>query len=290
MARKGANNVVNPGDRDLGTDEQRLRDTPAPEFFKERFEKVDENGLIHEEAIHEEATKAIQRASGKPMPRSQPNPDAPSRQRAALNQGTRDRIARAVGKETAARFAERLMGAAEAYAHDRFGDASSVCSRLAKQAPNISEVHELWGLSLYRQGRWREALRELELYETLEQTVDQSPVIMDCLRALRRYPELEDRWGELRSTSPSPELIAEGRIVMAGSFADRGRFPDAIAAMEVAAKSVKKPQVHHLRMWYVLGDLYERAGDPSRAKTTFRRLADVEPTFADVVDRIKALS
>ena len=284
LTRKGANAVVNYGDRDLGTDEQRLRETPPPEFFEERFEQV------ADDSIRDEAGKAVRRATGKPTPRSQPDPNVPTRQRASLDQGTRDRIVRAVGKDIAGRFAERLVGAAEAYAHDRFGDAMSVCSRLAKQAPSLAEVRELWGLSLYRMGRWKEALRELELYESLEQTVDQSPVIMDCLRALRRYDELEDRWGELRSTSPSPELIAEGRIVMAGSFADRGRFPDAIRAMEVAAKAVKKPQMHHLRMWYVLADLYERAGDPSRAKTTFRRLADVEPAFADVNDRIKALS
>ena len=30
-------------------------------------------------------------------------------------------------------------------------------------------------------------------------------------------------------------------------------------------RSVKRPDVHHLRQAYVLGDLYERAGDASRA-------------------------
>ena len=53
-------------------------------------------------------------------------------------------------------------------------------------------------------------------------STEQHPVLADCYRALRRYDEVEPLWQELREVSPSAELVAEGRIVYAGSLADRG--------------------------------------------------------------------
>ena len=37
------------------------------------------------------------------------------------------------------------------------------------------------------------------------------------------WSAVEELWDELRQASPSAELVMEGRIVMAGSLADRGR-------------------------------------------------------------------
>jgi hypothetical protein len=44
-----------------------------------------------------------------------------------------------------------------------------------------------------------------------------------------------------------------------------------------------------MRQWYVLADLYDRAGDTVAAARWFRTLADVDPTYVDVVDRLRAL-
>ena len=48
-------------------------------------------------------------------------------------------------------------------------------------------------------------------------------------------------------------------------------------------------QDHHLRAWYVLGDLYDRAGDPTSAATYFRRILRRDPHFADVPERFADL-
>ena len=40
---------------------------------------------------------------------------------------------------------------------------------------------------------------------------------------------------------------------------------------------------------YALADLYERAGDLSRARSLFRDVATIDPDFVDVVDRVRAL-
>ena len=55
--------------------------------------------------------------------------------------------------------------------------------------------------------------------------------------------------------------MAEGRIVYAGALADQGRMPDALAALRKRAAPVKNPSDHHLRLWYALADLEERAGN-----------------------------
>jgi hypothetical protein len=46
---------------------------------------------------------------------------------------------------------------------------------------------------------------------------------------------------------------------------------------------------HHLRQWYVLADLYDRAGDTMSASRWFREIAARDADFADVRDRLRAL-
>ncbi len=76
---------------------------------------------------------------------------------------------------------------------------------------------------------------------------------------------------------------------MAGSLADRGEVAEAIKLIERAPLRTKRPKPHHLRLWYVLGDLYERAGDTPRARDRFAAIAAADPTFADVTLRLGAL-
>ena len=47
--------------------------------------------------------------------------------------------------------------------------------------------------------------------------------------------------------------------------------------MESAGKAPKRVRDHHLRQWYVLADLYDRAGDPMAASRWFREIAAREP-------------
>jgi len=48
-------------------------------------------------------------------------------------------------------------------------------------------------------------------------------------------------------------------------------------------------KIHHLRQWYALADLYDRAGDPPRARRLFERVRTESPGFADVNDRLANL-
>ena len=85
------------------------------------------------------------------------------------------------------------------------------------------------------------------------------------------------------------EAVYAVREEMAGSLADRGELPKAIALLAKGVKVPSRPQDHHLRRMYALADLYERAGDLSRARSLFRDVATIDPDFVDVVDRVRAL-
>jgi tetratricopeptide (TPR) repeat protein len=154
--------------------------------------------------------------------------------------------------------------------------------------PTAPAVRELYGLTLYRLGRWRLALEEFEQYRLMSGSYDQYPAMMDCQRALHVHRAVDELWEDLRQASPSAEVVAEGRIVMAGSLADRGDLPGAIRLLERDV-AIKKPRLHHLREWYALADLYERAGDVPRARDLFARVESVDPEAFDTRDRLRAL-
>jgi tetratricopeptide (TPR) repeat protein len=187
------------------------------------------------------------------------------------------------------RLAASLKDAARAFERERYQDARKLLRRLAERAPGVAAVRELYGLTLYRMGSYRLAAKELEAFQTLTQTTEQHPVLADSYRALRRHRRVEELWEELRAASPSGELVAEGRIVMAGSLADRGDVQGAIDLLEQAKGDPKRPKVHHLRLWYALADLYERAGEVPRARQIFERIARHDRDFADVGSRLRAL-
>ena len=56
-----------------------------------------------------------------------------------------------------------------------------------------------------------------------------------------------------------------------------------------AANGVNASSEHHLRLWYALADLYERAGDLPRARELFDRVREHDAAFADVAERLAAL-
>ena len=99
---------------------------------------------------------------------------------------------------------------------------------------------------------------------------------MDAARALGRRRRVGSSIEELRQESPDPDTLAEGRIVLAGSLADRGKLAEAIALLESngAAKPRRNPGERHLRQWYMLGDLYDRSGDVPRAPVVLRLVAE----------------
>ena len=179
--------------------------------------------------------------------------------------------------------------AAEAYQEGRERDALRILRPLRDAYPDASAVRELLGLAHYRIGNYIAASKELEAFVELSGSVEQHPVLMDCARAQQRHARVEELWRELADTSPSGAIVTEGRIVLAGDLADRGRLRDAIGTLERKGTDVKRVQEHHLRLWYALADLYERAGEVPRARMLFERVAKREPGFADVAERLATL-
>ena len=115
------------------------------------------------------------------------------------------------------------------------------CTLLAQLAPEVGAVRELYGLTLYRLGRWREAARELRAFHDLTGSFDQHPVIADSERALGRDKAVLALWDALRQEGVDREVLVEARLVVAGMMADRGDLEGAIALLGRAASPCAIP-------------------------------------------------
>ncbi|MDP1820865.1 MAG: tetratricopeptide repeat protein [Acidimicrobiales bacterium] len=198
-------------------------------------------------------------------------------------------LRRAVGAAKLERVQERLKEAGKAFRRERFDEARKILRPLAEIAPTAVSVRELLGLAYYRLGRWKQAVAELEAFRDMTGSTEQHPVLADCYRALGRHAKVAELWEELRTTSPGAALVAEGRIVYAGSLADQGNLTDAIRVLEAAKPPGRRAQDHHLRVAYALADLHERAGDVPKARQLFGIVAANDPELGDVAARLRAL-
>jgi tetratricopeptide (TPR) repeat protein len=188
------------------------------------------------------------------------------------------------------RLQEALAKGARALERGYERDALRYLRPYREPHPDSSDLREMLGLTYYRLGRWSLAQKELEAYVGLTDSTDQHPVLMDCARALGRYKRVETLWEELRAVSPAAEVVTEGRIVVAGALADQGKLDEAIKVLERAPATSKRILPHHLRLWYALADLHERAGDIPAARNLFRKVSAQDPAFVDVAERLAALS
>lgn len=290
LGRKGAGRLTAENfDARGGVGGQGRDERPAPDRRQDEWVRVDD--------VRDEAAGAVRRGRS-PGGRRNGDRPAPKERRGRQDRGAgpgtggaeaRDELVAALGASRGDRANARLREAARAFERERFGEARTILRPIAEQAPGAASVRELLGLTCYRLGRWRDAVSELEAFRTLTDSCEQHPVLADAYRAQGKHRQVEELWDELRAASPAPDLVVEGRIVMAGSLADRGELGAAIALMEKAPKAPRSPQVHHLRAGYVLADLYERAGDAARARELFRWVVDHEPDFADAPERLHAL-
>jgi tetratricopeptide (TPR) repeat protein len=199
-------------------------------------------------------------------------------------------LARALPPSKAAKTAKRLVDASKAFQDDRYQDTLRMLRPLLAESPDIPTVRELAGLALYRQGKWAKAAEQLEAFRDLTGSEEQNPVLADCYRALGRHKKVDQLWNDLRAASPGITILTEGRIVTAGSLADRGDLSGAIALLSRGPVTPRRAaEDHHVRLWYALADLYERSGDAPRARELFGRVADVEPDLADTAERLASL-
>ncbi len=184
-----------------------------------------------------------------------------------------------------------MTDAMQSYERHRYGEAIASLRPLLDEVPNVAAVREIAGLANYRGGRWRDAAKHLDVYFTLTGDPQYLPAEMDCQRALAHPRSVKKLYERLRDLSPEPDVLAEARIVYAGALGDRGELTEAIAVLvgEGGAKVLRNPSGRHVRQWYALADLYDRAGDLPAAREWFARIYLAEPDAYDVRDRLEAL-
>ncbi|MEY4404374.1 MAG: hypothetical protein RI976_305 [Actinomycetota bacterium] len=188
------------------------------------------------------------------------------------------------------RAIERLARALHAFEAHRYSESRKLIMPLLSQVVGLAIVHEVAGLSMYRLGRWQDAADQLEIARGIKPgEVVNHPVLADCYRALRRYEKVTELWESMKLLSPPAALLAEGRIVAAGALADQGELQSAVRMMTHGTSDPHKVQEHHLREWYVLADLYDRAGDVASARRLFLKIQNSDAKFADVADRLNTL-
>lgn len=260
---------------------------PDPGNEKVHWERVD--------GTRKEASKAVERGRSEGASDGLAPKERRGRAPRRAGPGTagadsREELVLALGSQKGDRANARLRDAAHAFERERFEECRGLLKPIAEQAPQAASVRELLGITYYRLGRWKDAVRELEAFREMTRSSEQNPVLADSYRALKRWREVEELWEELKESSLAADLVTEGRIVMAGSLADRGKLAEAIALIEKSQRKVKRPGVHHLRQAYVLADLYERAGEIARARELFRWIVGHDSSFADAAERVASLA
>lgn len=235
--------------------------------------------------LERHAAKAVKRSRGPAERDRKPLGGRPQRV-----EDPAEALKRIVGADRAKSLSRKLAEAGRAFQAERFSDARSALRPVVKEAPELADGRELLGLSLYRMGRWREAIDQLEAFREISDSTEQHPVLADCHRALGRWNDVEFLWQELGGASPSSEVVTEGRIVLAGSYADQGDLARAIKTLQAGWKLPRRPGEQHLRRAYALADFYDRAGKAARARELFKWISGHDPHFSDVKTRVKQLS
>ena len=288
---KGSRRTDGRSPRRLTTAEQRAREVAArrgprpprdPDAERQRIDERTLDVWIDEGAadVRDEAAGAAARAAT----------DRRRKHVRPLDPGvTAVVVAQARDARRGQQLAQRLAEAEHALERDRLDDARRAITPLLREIPGVAAVHEVAGLVSYRLGRWREAVKQLEAAQALNPRPDLLPVLADSYRALKRWSDVDRIWASVREISPSHDVLAEARIVAAGAQADRGDLAGALRTMSTVPTKPRRVRTHHLRQWYVLGDLHDRAGDPLEAARWFERIAAEDGEFVDVRNRLRAL-
>jgi tetratricopeptide (TPR) repeat protein len=158
-------------------------------------------------------------------------------------------------------------------------------------APRSGAVREILGIALYQSERFREALRELQAYHRMTGRSDQNHLIADAHRALGA-PEkaLGPAQEAIRNRSVPEEARAEAAVVGASALADLGRLDEALTLLRGFSTQERTARPFDLRIWYVAGDILERAGRPREAATEFRKVVRHDPSAFDAAERLARLA
>lgn len=165
--------------------------------------------------------------------------------------------------------------------------------KLGDQAKHIAlravSIREFLGLAYYHQGRWQEAARELATFRRISASTEQNPVLADSYRAMRKPEKALEYLDEIERGRVPDAVFYEGAIVAAGALADMGKIDEAIARLEALDLQPKTAESHHVRVWYMLGDLLARKGRFTQAREWFEAVASADPEATDASERLAKL-
>lgn len=243
--------------------------------------------------------EGAQRTAGAP-PRRRPAGTAPTRPEVPedveieLPRAVTRELRRATRDTAQADEAARCMTIGSALLEERDGAAALPYLRWAKHlAPRAPSIREALGVASYLAEDYAGALTELQAYRRFTDRADQNHLVADALRALDRntddIPRLVE---EMRAEGVDEDRVIEGTIVWASLLADRGDVGAGRAVLRQALRDHDPgdaPAEHHLRLWYVAGDLATRAGDTAEARRWFERIDRAAEGFFDVAERLRAL-
>jgi len=174
------------------------------------------------------------------------------------------------------------------------GDARGAAAEAAKAkelAPRAPGVREVLGLALYQLERYPEALSEMQAYRRMSGRADQNHIIADSLRSLgrpdRAVPLAEEA---LASRGVPLAAKAEAVIVASSALADQGKFDQALGMLRRirTRDDVAGPEV--MRVWYVTGNILEKAGRRADALREFRKILRHDPSAFDAAERASQLA
>ncbi len=184
----------------------------------------------------------------------------------------------------------RLSRAVELLERGDPGAAAAEARKAKELSGRSASVREVLGLALYGQQCWQDALTELKAYRRMTGRADQNHVIADCLRAVGKPEEAVPLAEEtLRARVPN-EVKAEAVIVAASALADQGRFAEALAFLGRARTREDVAEPYTLRLWYVRGDILEKAGRRDEAAREFRKVMRHDASAFDAAERLASLS
>ena len=169
------------------------------------------------------------------------------------------------------------------------GRAAAEAEQAKKLAPRSAAVREVLGLAHYGQERFREALSEMQAYRRMSGRADQNHIVADCYRALGQPEKAVDLAEEAVRAKIPDEARAEAAVVGASALAELGRIEQALALLHRLPTRPDVGRPFDLRIWYVTGDILERAGRRSEAAKEFRRVLRYDPAAFDAAERLAQL-
>jgi tetratricopeptide (TPR) repeat protein len=213
----------------------------------------------------------------------------PSRQ-ATLPRDLVDEVRRATRPQDQEQVLSRLARAIELLERGDSGAAVVEAEKAKKQANRSAGVREVLGLAYYGQSRWQDAVTELKAYRRISGRPDQNHLIADSLRGLGKPQEAVPLAEEaLRDRAVPASAKAEAVIVAAAALADQGRVAEALAFLRRASTKEDVSEPWTLRLWYVRGDVLEKAGRRDEAAAEFRKIVRHDAGAFDAAERLAAL-